>query len=678
MYGLSALPNELLFAIVGNVELEDVFNLAQTCRALEFLMREENICKKIMQINAPFSEEWRDAESANHGNAEAFRRIVKRRQAVANADPYIMAMIGLGDAFIYSQGILCYSLDDKIRILDLQRSHHQETIVSIPGLLTAALPGVESNSTGYFKLLHHSSSIISSLYVASGGDSSPWLIAFHIATKQVVLVKELESTDKLFVRNDSTHLYFGTYSRFNRGGCMKWLICGYTFETASWFERDIYLPGLIGSEIGSTVCFELRRGFFYAVSNQTPHGVEEMDWTSVYHCVLFSVHSPWKIESSRKWRRQQREGPIDDRWTDLRLDFNESANEVRIVESRKEWHPGSSSSRRTCYTTEIKFPDDKPARENNPQSLDHLTASSSTDPSSSDIGSSSHSLIPSPISSISSASGELQRQSLQALPDEPLRKLLDVDNRSLHMKARTRRPEHTHPECDSMGAMHTLMRSQVRYYHTSAMTFMDLVDQPLHTDFYRTQRVRLRAAARTRSMPFNRLANEQQGGAYPDQPIKYWPENQDPTKPDERLDNLYNVLSPPSHLGEIEGVMDERSIVYATGPRNAPRALIFIGFDPSMHLEGVKRWSEQSQTNAKPDTFRRQDGNFADRLDAMNATVPSIDRKGKQKATCRPAAETTGKAGNIQPRQYGKWCWQEPAMFLDIHLGYYFGKARRP
>jgi hypothetical protein len=49
-------------------------------------------------------------------------------------------------------------------------------------------------------------------------------------------------------------------------------------------------------------------------------------------------------------------------------------------------------------------------------------------------------------------------------------------------------------------------------------------------------------------------------------------------------------MNPPSHLGNIEATGDERSIVYATGPKNQPKALIFINFDPAIRLTRMRNW----------------------------------------------------------------------------------------
>ncbi|KAG4428681.1 hypothetical protein IFR05_015838, partial [Cadophora sp. M221] len=97
--------------------------------ALDFL----RLCKDFIN-KIKFSNEARTAVKNGGGNARALR--IKRRDALATAYPFIVATIGFCDAFIYRKGILCYTLDDRVRILDLHRSAQEELVVSIPGLLT--------------------------------------------------------------------------------------------------------------------------------------------------------------------------------------------------------------------------------------------------------------------------------------------------------------------------------------------------------------------------------------------------------------------------------------------------------------------------------------------------------------------------------------------------------------
>ena len=77
--------------------------------------------------------------AGDRGYTSRLRRIAKRRQAVAMGFPYMVAPIAFGDAYLYCNGILCYVIDDKLRILDIHKSGEQEFVVSIPKLLLTAL-----------------------------------------------------------------------------------------------------------------------------------------------------------------------------------------------------------------------------------------------------------------------------------------------------------------------------------------------------------------------------------------------------------------------------------------------------------------------------------------------------------------------------------------------------------
>ena len=173
--------------------------------------------------------------------------------------------------------------------------------------------------------------------------------------------RELESTDKIFVRHNKQFLYYGTHSEIGADGYKKWVIHGHDFRNMIWFDQRIHLPDLV-AEIGSTICFEFRPQMMSDLKVHKSSLYEEIDWTSFYRCVRFPLASPCrelleKTEDKSMWRRQHQEGPIDDRWTSLRLDKDESSGDLRIVESRKEWHQGSGRSQRTYYTTrDIIFP----------------------------------------------------------------------------------------------------------------------------------------------------------------------------------------------------------------------------------------------------------------------------------------------------------------------------------
>jgi hypothetical protein len=60
-----------------------------------------------------------------------------------------------------------------------------------------------------------------------------------------------------------------------------------------------------------------------------------------------------RAEITRVWRRQHGEGPIDDRWSSLRLDVGETRGVLKIAESRTEWYKGSSLKEARYYITDI-------------------------------------------------------------------------------------------------------------------------------------------------------------------------------------------------------------------------------------------------------------------------------------------------------------------------------------
>jgi len=747
MCGLVDLPYEVLANVADNLGFDDIFSLGLTSRDFLFLLTEERICKSFVQNKIRYSNEAFRATKHGGSNARALRIAAKRRDAIAAAHPFVVATVGFCDAYVYHRGVLCYTLDDRVRILDLHLSAQEEFVVSIPGLLTEALSNIDDNNAGKFKCLYYSDGILSCLYDSSNEDSPAWLLAFHIKSKRILMAYELESTDKIFVRHNSQHLYYGTHSEIGTDGYKKWVIHGYEYRTRKWYDHKVHLPDMVGSEIDSTICFEIYKDHFYALSNQTSFEVEEIDWTSFYHCIRFPLNSPCKALEERTdnksmWRRQHQEGPIDDRWTSLRLDEDETTGELKIVEARKEWYQGCSKSQRTYYTTDIVFP--VPVEDNGehgllpetflqdsnfvaPTTSSWVPAASSDEPISADVSSSSLA-DPTTISgSLTHVASTLGTNSItdphdaSNLPDEPLAKLLQKDDNPHHMHAPDRSPERTHPGNDgSSQPTHTLAKSRVRTYHMSCSTFLDLVDDPHPDDWQGKQRLRLRAGSRKLGPPLLDRGGLIRGPdpdlnvaleeMYKVPPITYWPEGQDLLRPNEYDDAIYKLMNPPSHLGNVEGTMDERSLVYLTGGCDQPRALIFVGFDPSINLVGVKQWNGLSKKkkgigegphidgratgcNSSSALCGRQEGEeviAGGDVGEAHRTV-SIDIKGKGKAV----------AESIEPMEYvgdgyasvnrfkgiatygsrsyknNVWAWRENAMYRDIGLGLYFGRDKK-
>ncbi|TAQ90872.1 hypothetical protein B7494_g801 [Chlorociboria aeruginascens] len=674
----------------------------------------DQIWRRILS-KLPYSKEAQEAKKLGRGYASALRQIAKRRIAYSDALPFTVATIGVADEYLYHDGILCYTLGDRIRILDLHNSGHEEVVISIPALLSHISLDVGDQSV--FQVLYCSDDIISAIY-------EDWLIAFNIKSKEILLRKYLEFTEKIFVRHNGLYLYYGTHSELGTFGIKKWVMHGYQFKTRKWFPDKINLPELVGTEIGSTICFRFHQDYFYALSNQTSFEVEEIDWTSFYHCFRFPLASPCnelleKTENKQMWRRQHLEGPIDDRWTSLGLDINEVTEEIQIIEIRKEWPAGASRSQRSVYTTPIIFP----KREDQEIEFLHSPAPSFTSTSttiSPSCPSTSQSTTPTIATSITFASAststattmattttatataaKLLERDLSHLPNDPILRLLRDDDHPHYIQPPPRIPWYTHPSNRHKDdKTFTIYKTPMRYYNASTSTYLDLVNDPRSDDWRGTPRLRLRAGSRRLGPPLTYSSGHKRGllrqhsedlmqaidELYRHSEIIYWPpEEPEEGYPAEDLAKLYQVLNPPNHAGNVNGVADERSFVYATGEGNGPKALVFVGFDAKVKLAGLKKWGGPCKKGLGegPHIEGRATGHAEKQIGIRNQNMDEANRtlelgveilgesKGKEKERMPDrqydwsSSGTSSDAGN-------NWVWTEQAMYCHISRGYNF------
>jgi hypothetical protein len=611
--------------------------------------------------------------------ASAFRRVAKRREAFKRASPFAVATIGFGDAYIYCQGILCYVIENRIRVLDLHNSGGLEFVISIPGLLREAVPaiGVE----GVFQLLYCSHSVISCIFNSVTPNRGAWLIAFNVRMRSILMMVPLNSIGKIFARHNENFLYLGTNTGTSTEGNETWTIECYEFEARKWYAEKSYVLDIPGSEIGFTICFEIFGPGLIAVTSDESFEFEGADCTSFYSCVWVL---PVNSRSSRRcllskntklWRRQHGEGPIDDRWSSLRLDVDEARGVLKIVESRKEWYKGSSLSEARYYITDI-----------DPKFLGLQTGLPAT--FSRDVQE-SHTYTtdfqqPEPSPSVTIAN--------TALPSSAILRLLALWDHPRHIPPPVRLPENVHPvRHGSYQPTFTSATSKVRCYESSASTALHLVDDPLPLGWQGRQRLRLRADSRKRgprslakSDPSSDLSiSLAEMFIVPD--IIYWPPAQDPCpgNGDDAIDKIYRLLNPPTHLGNVKGTADERSLVYMTGPEEEPQAIIFISFDPATKLEGLKGW---------------ESGNGGTSVERQQSRIPYIDvGEGErivavEKPSMNDVSTSTAMvsgcvSGGITWMDIGRgkgerskenstpntdWIWSETAMYRDINLGFYF------
>lgn len=398
----------------------------------------------------------------------------------------------------------------------------------------------------------------------------------------ILWLQRLETRDKLFVRNDSNYLFYGTHSRLGARGHHEWVIRGIGLRERHRLPEENYvqLEDFVGSEIGTTVTFQIHDGYFYALSNQTSFTVEEVDWTSLYTVFCFPLNNPSRktVQMNKKiFRREHKEGPIHDLWTDLSLQLDERTNELMIIESRREWLNGGSTQSRTFYKQHIWFPQKVEEDEGE-----------AAGPSS---------------------------EVTQYPAGDPFVDVIDSDNNPHWIPTEPRQPYQVHEEYGKPGEVarsFILAKTKYRAYNLSCSTFIDLVeDASCCGSAGLSACLRLRIGSR-RDMPWdlsqkkyleisqNLDASSTRDAArklYRYSHIWLWPSQ---ANGPEAADKLHKILNPhgdpaTSSLSyspmQISGVSDERSLVYMVKP-SGPRCeadqvgtIVLIAFDPFMRVE---------------------------------------------------------------------------------------------
>jgi hypothetical protein len=477
--------------------------------------------------------------------SEALKSIYDRRTAFSNANPFSARVVGQGTTFTYHQGVLCVLDGHVIRVSDLHSSSGYHEIDLAPVLGSIAESSSSSPSEPKISLMYYSDDIIAVHYERKGRPSNGRL--FVISTKpnitqneRVIREVELESGYKLFVRHTSNYLYYGTYTGIGPHGHHEWEIFGVSLSTENPLPpctQPLQLEDFFGTDINSTIAFVIHDGYFYAVSNQTTFDAEELDWTSFYHCIRFSLAQPLKeaVEvNQRVYRRQHKEGPIHDSWTDLTIQFNEATNDPMIVESRREWQNGSSRQTRTFYTTAITFEDDP-------------TATPESGP-----------LLP---------------------VDDVFSEMVDSTNHPNYAPEKARHTWEFHPEFPVNSEMTSrsfiLARTKFRAYNLACTSFLDLVeDEKCCPNSSTGPCLRIRIGSR-RIAPadWNAPGNGKgrvnfpvvkNDAEYRPSSIKMWPPPASKCLCSRRL---HSILNPELPAGDgrnrvVTGVADERSLVY--------------------------------------------------------------------------------------------------------------------
>ncbi|KAF2087461.1 hypothetical protein K490DRAFT_41905 [Saccharata proteae CBS 121410] len=470
------LPFDVLFQISTYLSLLDVVHWAQTSRQLHFLLAENTLCRRVIENNALYTRESRLAARKEITHVEALKRIYRERDSFAAATPQSAHIIGYGSAFIYNQGVVCYLSDEHIHVRNVRNLSEPEKVIPVRSIL----PQVSSGGIPEITLLYYSEGFLSASFEYEDDFDSGNLIildlnSFGQHSDTTIRTIRLPCANKLFVRNDANYLYYGTHSGTGTHGHHEWKIKGISLkEDTEPLPPDIpalQLDDFVGSDIGSTVAFEIHDNNFYAVSNQTSFDVEEVDWTSFYHCIRFALHNPIKealVTNTTLYRRQHAEGPINDSWTDLTLQVDPSTNVLKIVEARREWLNGGSKQHRTFYHRPITFPPPPPQQQGD-------DANNPTQPAAPLINGAS-SAQPMLLPTNDPMTSTLGSGNNPHYAPEELRYLRDTHPEYYHTKGQETTTTINSPPSPPSPSSFTLSRTKYRTYNLATAAFLDLVE----------------------------------------------------------------------------------------------------------------------------------------------------------------------------------------------------------
>jgi hypothetical protein len=507
-----------------------------------------------LQINYPYTEEAVLARKEKITYKQAFQAIYDRRNALSTAQPFSACVLRQGNSFVYRQGTLCVFDAGIVHVSNL--SSQLDTVEL--DLSTIIRPVLESRFRVFgnfsLRLLHYTDGILAVHVTPKYSSDHSHIFAIRTAANLPIEQRVIESVQvarcsKLFARHNEHYLYYGTHTGMGDDGHSKWEIDGISLDEnypIQERERPVLLDKFHGSDIGSTIAFEIHNDHFYAVSNQGTFEVDEIDYTSFYHVVRFPLNSPLpdKVQKDeRLYRRQHKQGPIHDSWTDLTLQLDERTNETVIVESRREWAQASSRQSRTFYVTKLDFPEEDDEEESSDEQL---------------------------------------------LPeDDPYVPLLDSSNNAHWKPTPDLYSWSQHPEfspTDPSPRSFILARTKFRSYNYACTSFVDLVeDDQCCNNPSQPPCLRLRIGSR-RELGLDYAAINSKGKALIDEmkpnfldtqtryrqpPIRMWPP---PASHCPCSKRLHNILNPPLQSNSppdtrsVTGVLDEQRLVFMVKP----------------------------------------------------------------------------------------------------------------
>lgn len=509
---------------------------------------------------------------------------------------------------------MAYTTSDSIRLLDIARPSTRERVIS-NRFLASKLPWrADAELPVSTAILAYKDNVLA-LQVSFGPAVGDYIIALDVTPgdiRQRCLVRErLRSTVKLFCILGEGYLYYGTQSAVSGQGYPEWYVQGFHLgepasaqctnsSTAAVSSRPLQLSRLSGLDPSSTVAFTIHAGHFIAITNQTGHEAEEVNWTSYYRSILFPLSEPKPtMNLSKLFRRQDHEGPINDTWTELGWAVDEATGGLVLVEGRKEWLTGSDGWSRCWYSV----PWDSPSTQHTPWEFGGV----STNPNDR-------------LSELVSA----DEHGRDECGEEVLTRWEDLDG--VTRPARYCHREQAIGSDDSMNMGNEYIRAKTKFstYDFNRGCAVELVVDDVPGEGWRTkERLRLRVVSRLEVSPLavpcgsssNSSLTEKAAAApsslnprerncdgveiggselrFGESEVFLWPSADRDAAHDHGVmssPELTELMCPGGRAGEVKGVLGEEGVVYSIGPpgRDGERRLVFVCFEPSWGFDGLR------------------------------------------------------------------------------------------
>lgn len=313
--------------------------------------------------------------------ARGLRRFAKRRLAISSAIPVAVAIVAAADAFIYSNGMPCYTDESSfMRLLNLHSSSPRETSIRIRPLVNMVFPFTRFCVSWKYEWdpIHYADGLSPCLYRQYAPVPSTWLVVLEPATQRVVTIRPLPQDSKFFVRNNAEDLVCGYRMdrRMDRGVYVPWVLRQFRVRDRTWEVMSSVREPLVGYSANLSASKSLTT--LYVVKVNTIN-----DWLSHYFAAEFRLTQSGMGENASRqssWQRRHHDRvmPMLNARNALHLVQDPVSRAVMVLDVRMERLGRPYLSIRTCYREVLTFPDHPPSSHGPQPILAHRDGDSST------------------------------------------------------------------------------------------------------------------------------------------------------------------------------------------------------------------------------------------------------------------------------------------------------------